>query len=190
MRWLGQRLVETAALALLATVLGLAVNAVRREPLPYNLPGRLLLTESGARVVFLNEGRRLFNEAEFVFVDARGDEVFVAGHIEGALSLPPQRFDELYAELQLWTGGQPLLLYGDTGDLLAPDDLAQQLLAAGEERVVILAEGFAAWQAHGHPVDRGVEGLLAHASEGDGREIEEEEPASEDAAREIEEEAP
>ncbi|MBM3317964.1 MAG: rhodanese-like domain-containing protein [Candidatus Eisenbacteria bacterium] len=160
MRWLGHRLVEASALVLLALVLGLTLNAVRREPLPYDLPASLLLTQSGARVVFTGEARRLFDDAHFVFVDAREEHEFLEAHIEGSLSLPPARFDELYPELRLWTAGQPLLVYGESGNILAADDLARQLLAAGEELVVILAGGLDAWRSHGHPVDGGPEGLL------------------------------
>lgn len=160
MRWLGQRLIEAFVLLLLGLGLGLTVNAVRRDPLPYNLPGSLLLTESGARVIMLGAARRHFDEAHYVFVDARDEASFLAGHIQGALSLPPERFQELYPELQLWTAGQPLLLYGESGNILACDDLAQQLRDAGEEVVVILSAGFDAWEEHGFPTDAGPEGLL------------------------------
>jgi rhodanese-related sulfurtransferase len=160
MRWLGHRLTEAGILIVLATALGLMVNAVRRDPLPLNLPGHLLLTESGARVVFLSEAQRLYDDADYVFVDARDEAAFLAGHIEGALSLPTQRFAELYPELKLWTAGQPLLLYGDAGNLLTADDLAIQLLKAGEARVLLLAEGLNGWLARGYPVATGSDGLL------------------------------
>lgn len=160
MRWLGHRLTEIAILLLMATVLGLAINAVRRDPLPYDLPAATLSTRSGAQIVFLSEARRLFEEGNYVFVDTREEAAFLREHIEGALSLPARDFAALYPELTVWTGGQPLLLYGASGNLLSADDVAQQLRAAGMLDVRMLAEGLGEWKARGYPTATGADGLL------------------------------
>jgi rhodanese-related sulfurtransferase len=160
MRWLGHRLTEIAILLLIATVLGLAINAVRRDPLPYDLPAATLSTRSGARVVFLSEARRLFEAGAYVFVDTRDEAAFLHEHIEGALSLPASDFAALYPELTVWTGGQPLLLYGASGNLLSADDVAQQLYTAGMRDVRLLAEGIGEWKARGYPIATGSDGLL------------------------------
>ncbi len=157
---------EVALLLALGSAGGLGLNAVRRDPLPYDLPASLLLTESGVRAVFLAEAHRHFASAQYVFVDAREEGTYRAGHIEGALSLPVARFDELYPELQLWAAGQPLLVYSGTRSLLAADELARRLKAAGEERVLLLAAGYEAWAARGLPVEAGNQGCLDVGSEG------------------------
>jgi rhodanese-related sulfurtransferase len=160
MRWVGHRLTESAILLLIATVLGLAINAVRRDPLPYDLPASTLSTRSGARVVFLAQARRLFEEGNYVFVDTRDEAAFLREHIEGALSLPARDFAALYPELTVWTAGQPLLLYGVSGNLLTADDVAQQLHAAGMRDVIMLAEGIGEWKVRGYPIAAGADGLL------------------------------
>lgn len=161
MRWVGHRLTESAILLLIATVLGLAINAVRRDPLPYDLPAATLSTRSGARVVFLSEARRLFEEGNYVFVDTRDEASFLREHIEGALSLPARDFAALYPELTVWTAGQPLLLYAASGNLLTADDVAQQMHAAGMRDVRMLAEGLGEWKARGYPIATGSDGLLS-----------------------------
>jgi len=163
MRWWGRRLLEVVLLVAIGTVAGLALNAARRDPLPYDLPASLLLTESGTRVILPPEAERLYTQAAAVFVDARAPGAFIAGHIEGALGLAPDRFAELYPELELWSGGMPLILYGERGNVLAPDDLAMRLREAGQTEVVLLGFGFEGWQARGFPTASGPEGLLGTA---------------------------
>ncbi|MCK4303583.1 MAG: rhodanese-like domain-containing protein [Candidatus Eisenbacteria sp.] len=140
---------------------GFALNQTRLDPLPLNLPSNLLLTESGAQVIFLGKARQLFEEGNYIFVDARPQQAFLEQHIEGAFSLPLEHFARLHLELQAWTAGQPILIYGRAAASLVPDDLARQLQKAGEEQVAMLAVGFEAWRDRGYPVESGPEGLLS-----------------------------
>ncbi|MBD3235418.1 MAG: hypothetical protein GF330_01795 [Candidatus Eisenbacteria bacterium] len=161
-RWpWGRWLLETLLILILGSAGGWLLNSLRTEPLPLDIPATQLLTESGARIVTPGAARRLFEEGEYVFVDARPIDDYIESHIEGALSLPTSRFDELYRELTLWSGGQPLLVYGSALEVPVADDLARRLGEAGEEVVVIMTAGFEAWQARGYPVERGAGGLLA-----------------------------
>jgi rhodanese-related sulfurtransferase len=154
------------ALLLLAVgaAVGFALNARRADPLPVNLPGFLLLTESGAQVVFPMRARELFDQGLHVFVDARREDAYIEQHIEGAFSLPIARFDELAPELRLWTAGQPILVYGSERDFVSADDLARRLIASGEKEVLLLAPGFEAWAARGLPLESGDGGILGEAS--------------------------
>jgi rhodanese-related sulfurtransferase len=153
-------LLEMVVLLVLGAAAGVALNALRPDPLPYDLPGTLLRTESGVRAVFIREARHLFDAAEYVFVDAREKDEYLAGHIEGALSLPTGHFEGLYPELQTWSDGQPLLVYAGSTSLLPADELARLLKEAGESNVRLFASGYEAWRARGYPIARGAEGLL------------------------------
>lgn len=163
---LRRALPQALLLIVLGTIMGFALNATRLDPLPVNLPGNLLLTESGARAVFLGKARDLFEEGQFIFIDARGSDTFIEGHIEGAFALPLEQFAELYPELQTWTAGQPLLVYGSAADIVVVDDLAHLLLKAGEKEVVLLATGFEGWTSRDYPVESGPDGLLIEESQG------------------------
>ena len=92
--------------------------------------------------------------------DFPGFQGDLAGHIEGALCLPPGRFTFLYPELQAWSAGQPLLVYGSAREFNLVDDLAGRLLESGEPQVVFLIDGIEAWQARGYPMESGPDGLL------------------------------
>lgn len=156
---------EILLIVLIGSGAGAALNAFRPAPLPYLLPGSVLEIESGVRAVFIREAYRLFEAGEYVFVDARDEAEFRAGHIEGALSLPAESFAALYPELQIWAAGQPLLVYGGSENLLAADELARALRQQGEEQVLIFAAGFEGWHARGYPVEAGDAGRLSEDAE-------------------------
>jgi rhodanese-related sulfurtransferase len=151
---------EILAILLIGAGAGVLLNALRPDPLPYALPGTVLETECGVRAVFIREAHRLFEAGDYVFVDAREDGEFRAGHIEGALSLPAEQFRALYPELQVWAAGQPLLIYGASENLLAADELARSLREEGEPKLLIFAAGFEGWRARGYPTETGEAGRL------------------------------
>jgi len=160
-------LLEILMIALLGAGAGALLNALRPDPLPYVLPGSVLQIESGVRAVFIREAHRLFEAGDYIFVDAREEEEFRAGHIEGALSVPVALFDALYPELQVWVAGQPLLIYGGSPSLLSADELARRLRAKGEKKLLIFAAGFEGWRARGYLVETGGEGLLRENASGE-----------------------
>lgn len=151
---------QTIILMVLGTAAGFALNRTRLDPLKLDAPGTQLLTESGAPAILTGKARELFDEGLYIFVDAREEDAFQRGHIQGALCLPYARFSELYPLLREWTGGQPLLVYGSATDIVTADDVARRLFDIGEEEVVLLATGYEAWVARGYPSATGEEGLL------------------------------
>lgn len=157
---LQRALPQAIVIIIVGAAVGFALNQTRVDPLPIDLPEPLLLTESGARAVFLGEARQLFDEADYIFVDARTKEQFVLEHVEDAFCLPLEEFVPLYHELQVWTAGQPLVVYSSMRDIGLADDLARRLLEAGEEEVLILADGIEGWSERGYPLASGTDGLL------------------------------
>jgi rhodanese-related sulfurtransferase len=156
----GRYLLEVALVVCLGAAAGVIVNGLRADGLPYDLPGSVLHTESGVRAIFLSEAHRRYEKADYIFVDAREREEFRAGHIEGALSLPMAEFTTLYPELQNWTAGQPLIVYGSGENLLAPDGLAGLLRERGEKNLLLFVSGIEGWRTRGFPVATGAEGEL------------------------------
>ncbi len=151
---------EALLLVALGAVAGFAYNSARLDPLPVDLPANVLLTESGARVVFPGKARELFEQGEYVFVDARDEDSYVDGHVADAFSLPLERLAELYPLLLDWTGGQPLLVYGNAAEIVVADDLAAGLRDHGEKDVLLLAAGYEGWVARDYPVETGRAGVL------------------------------
>jgi len=138
---------------LAASAVGLAVNAVRPggialvAPFPYeqDCPDKVVVP-AGPTV---DPGRavRLAGAADVLFIDARPLEVYTAGHIPGARSLPFSFVTPVApADAAELKKTRHLIVYCDSpGDKLA-GLLAQQLREAGVSGVKVLTGGWAAFQ--------------------------------------------
>jgi len=135
-----------------ASGLGLAVNAVRPggiplvAPFPYeqDCPDKTIVEGDAIavqRALALPASQRLF-------VDARPEEAFRAGHIPGARSVPFSFLTPVDRTTAAELGRRPhTIVYCDSpGDRLA-GLLAQQLRDAGLKRVLVLQGGWDAYRA-------------------------------------------
>ncbi len=160
------RLISVTLGALLVTLagsaMGLAVNALRPAriplvaPFPYeqDCPDKVQVqdgpTLSGTAAV------RLVGAPDVLFIDARPDEAFSAGHIEGARSIPfsfisPVSRDQAAVLRQ----AKHLVVYCDSpGDRLA-GLLAQQLRELKLSAVKVLQGGYAAYRDAARKMEAG-----------------------------------
>jgi hydroxyacylglutathione hydrolase len=103
-------------------------------------------------------GRR--DKSGATIVDVRGRAEWEAGHIPGVENVPLGYLTDRLAEIPR---DMPIVVHCQSG---ARSAIAASLLRAkGVGGVFNLTGGFAAWQAGGHPVERGApEGTLAEAT--------------------------
>ena len=97
---------------------------------------------------------RLYYEADAaLIVDARDPEDYRAGHILGAINLP---FDEVISDPSLIetlrTGGRPIVTYCGGEGCEVSLGVAEELCAAGQQRVAVYVGGFPEWVEAGQPV--------------------------------------
>jgi len=100
--------------------------------------------------------KRLFDAGAAIIIDAREPDEYAAGHITGAVNLAfdevtsaPERMERLEA------AGRALVVYCSGGTCEVSLDLAWELLAAGQTRVVVYVGGFSEWAEAGYPVTAG-----------------------------------
>jgi rhodanese-related sulfurtransferase len=151
-----------ASLLALAAFLGVMVNHLR--PPATRLPWvgdwahhiETRAFQAGIPVVFLNGVReRLGDPAGMVF-DARKPELYAAGHLPGARSLPVEEAAaRLMAFAAVLTMKTPLLVYCDGADCGDSLELALKLREFGFTDVSIYPGGFAEWTAYGGAVRTG-----------------------------------
>ena len=93
-----------------------------------------------------------------VFIDARASDVFEAGRIPGARSLPvwEASADQKVLELmmQIPPPGPRLILYCQGGHCEDSHMLRQKLLGAGYTDVLVDKDGYPGWVDAGHPVEK------------------------------------
>ena len=97
--------------------------------------------------------KQVFDAGSALFVDVRSRDMFVEGHIPGAVSLPlgdfESRVEAFAAEV---SPTQPLVTYC-SGRLCQDSHTAAQLLMErGFENVVVYIDGFPGWIENGYPV--------------------------------------
>ncbi len=148
---------ESAAIILVAAILGLAVNQVRSDRLALVgdwSPQAQLTTDSGDTLMIpLEEAEALFHAKAAVFLDARSRDFYAEGHIQGALHLPPEELDlrmaEVLADLPLETA---FIAYCDGETCNLSKDLAFALMERGYVNVRVLVNGWTLWKESGLPV--------------------------------------
>lgn len=91
-------------------------------------------------------------EGRIVFVDARNDSSFRAGHIPGAVQFDHYRMDRHVATvLPLAALAEQIVVYCNGGECEDSDLVATDLVALGTpaEKIVIYRGGFAEWKTRG-----------------------------------------
>lgn len=150
---------------MLASIIAFSVNQFR--------PGRLLLVgdwspeaqlklDSGdSLMVPLDEAKALFLAQAAVFVDARSQDLFAEGHIQGAYNLPWDEFDRHFAAIMADVPQEiPIVTYCDGESCGLSKELAMALLGKGYTNVRVLVNGWTLWQEKNLPTEMDGDHLL------------------------------
>lgn len=145
---------QSVCILALSTVLALGVNALRPDSLPllYAEQSAVQLDEA-SETIPLKDAAMLFLSGRALFLDARSQFEYDEGHVQGALSLPPEDFGFLFEELRPQLEGKELLVaYCDGERCPLSHELADLLREAGFHNVRVLINGWSLWKAEGLPI--------------------------------------
>jgi rhodanese-related sulfurtransferase len=151
---------QVPVLVILSAVAAVAVNALREDRLPlvgdFSVAARIT-TATGERMdISLNEAEKLFFTYAAVFIDARSEEEYARGHIQGALSLPWHDVDlNFIAVTQDMDMETQIVTYCDGETCELSHDLALFLRDAGFVNTRVLVNGWTLWQQAGLPTESG-----------------------------------
>lgn len=148
---------QGGVLLLLASVIALSVNQLRPGRLPlvadWSPEAQLKMDSGDSLMVSLDEAQALFFAQAAMILDARSQDVFAQGHIQGAQSLPwdefDQHFDEIMARVPLDT---PIVTYCDGESCGLSKELALALIGKGYTNVRVLVNGWTLWQENNLPI--------------------------------------
>jgi rhodanese-related sulfurtransferase len=151
---------QSALIVLMAAAISLGVNYLRRDGLA--LVGRRAPEASSSAmqtaqeaVISIDEARALFLTNGAVFIDARPSEAFRSGHIQGALNLPPDSFEQLLPGIREQIPPDSLIItYCDGESCNLSKEAALQLSGNGYSHVQVLADGWSAWLDAGLPTEK------------------------------------
>ena len=141
-------------------LLGLGGNQLTPRPAPLGAPVTAAAEAPGALCqiqglhaaiprISVDEAKPLCVACSALFVDARSAAEFEAGHISGALSLPPgQPIDPVLWRLGVY---KTVVVYDRDPNCSLADQVAKALLEHGVQDVRVLTGAWPAWLAAGAP---------------------------------------
>lgn len=157
-------LAEMAVIFLIAAAVGITWNhKLLRQAWTGNAQGGSAPTGAAAPhgeniplPLGLMQVKELHERREALFIDARDEKAFAAGHIAGAVSLPLGKTGTALPRFrQDVPGEQPLVVYCSGYDCHDSRDLATRLLAAGYRTVYVYEGGYPEWRDAGYPIAGG-----------------------------------
>ena len=138
---------------LIALVIGLGFNQFRSNRLPLFCNWADQQAKLNA-TISITEAARLFQQNKAVFLDARPEEFYDKGHIQGALSLPWQMVDEKCMEIMDKIPPDcTIITYCDGPACDLSHLLAEFMKDMGFENVRVLVNGWTLWKQHKLPID-------------------------------------
>ena len=164
LKWKGFR--EAAAILLFAGCLAFGFNALREHSLPLTVTTKAVDTSTAAVEapdasnaigdMSIEEAIRLFEEGAALFVDARSETDYRAGHIKGAVNIPELDFENYIGSfLEKTTANTVLITYCEGNACTLSKSLAEKLSLAGFEKVFHLQNGWGQWKERGLPTASG-----------------------------------
>jgi rhodanese-related sulfurtransferase len=101
------------------------------------------------------QARSLFDK-QAAFVDARKQEDYEAGHVQGATKMELSDFKEgIPPAIEFMVKDAPVVVYCVGGHCDESEAVGKQLNLLGFTKVYIMHDGFPGWKEAGHPVETG-----------------------------------
>jgi rhodanese-related sulfurtransferase len=108
----------------------------------------------GLEIEYVEIAKEIYDKGGTLFIDARDNEAFEAGHIRGALSLPPDEFDSrIESILDRYPLEHHIITYCSGRSCEDSHYVAQLLIEFGYEKVSVMMDGFVGWEEKGFPVE-------------------------------------
>lgn len=140
---------QAAVIAVIGSAAGLGYNLLSERGVYAEAP-------AGGEIG-LAEAKRAFDGGAAVFVDARFEWDFDAGHVPGARSVPVGQFSEQAGQVLADLARDTWVITYCTGEDCHSSQTLARLLCEerGFTRVQVMASGWPGWVAAGYPVDGG-----------------------------------
>lgn len=160
---------QAAAICALGAGLGLGANSLSHRPVRLGQPV-FAASASGHAACSAPEGtqapqpvarigqadaRNACQACSAAFVDARSENAFAAGHIPGALHLPPVGHEDEAAVLTRLRGQKTVVVYDDDVGCKLAEGVAERLRHSGLADVRVLEGSWGQWEASGGPAQSG-----------------------------------
>lgn len=152
-----QILWQSCSIIVVAVIFALIANTLRQNTFPLNrknITSQDQHSTAPRQYISLQEARNLFFSGRAIFLDARPREFYKLGHIKGAINLPYEQFDTLFATVMKGIDhDSTIITYCDGEGCQLSKDLALALNKIGYTQVKILENGWTTWEEANLPTD-------------------------------------
>ncbi|TVM19259.1 rhodanese [Oceanidesulfovibrio indonesiensis] len=158
MHWITRTAVQASCILVVSALLALGVNAIRPDGLPVLHAGQesAVTFDEASGEIALKDAALLFMTNRAVFLDARSQFEYEAGHIQNSLSVPVEDFAYLFEEIEpQLQGKEAIITYCDGERCPLSHELADLLEEKGFDNVYVLKNGWTLWKNEGLPIETG-----------------------------------
>ena len=157
-------LLQALLVAALGAVVGLGANASSPRPVPLRQPvhAKAETTCEGVPRIEVAEALALCDGCRAVFVDARAPDAYAAGHVIGAVHLPPAGHPDAARVLAVLRAAPLVIVYDADASCTLADEVAARLMGEGIARVRVLSGAWPGWEAAKGP---GVSGACGECTQ-------------------------
>ncbi len=102
----------------------------------------------------VDQAQKIHASGAALFLDARDRDFYDDGHIEGAISLPVNRFDELIHQFKKeYPSSTWIVTYCSGRECEDSHELAQYLFEEGYTQISVFIDGYPEWLERGYPIE-------------------------------------
>ena len=101
----------------------------------------------------LSQAKKLLDDEEVIFIDARDNWDFDEGHIKGAINLPEYKFEDLVPEEIIPDKNILYVVYCSDEDCGTSEKLAEKLAKKGYANLLVFEGGWNSWLKEGLPFE-------------------------------------
>lgn len=159
-------LFQAILIAVFSLIIGIIYNSASREGISVRgnwsrkvVSDSLIVPYSYVKddppAISLTQAMADFQSHNTIFVDARLEEDYKAGHIPRALNLPFEEFEQYYPKIEpLLSRDKNIITYCDGTECEASLFLARLLKTKGFKNLKVFFGGWTEWSKAGLPVDK------------------------------------
>ncbi|RPI04431.1 MAG: hypothetical protein EHM64_09970 [Ignavibacteriae bacterium] len=149
-----QTFYEALLLIAAAIILGFAYTYATKQGFFAKTQPAPAVALANIDMISLDQARGAFESRQSVFVDARHEFDFLAGHIQGAVNIPLKMYGTLQSRLGGVAKDKLLIVYCDGAECNSSIELSIKLLESGFTNVKVFFGGWQEWKSAGLPTEQ------------------------------------
>jgi rhodanese-related sulfurtransferase len=149
-----QAILEAFKLIVAAIVLGVAYSFVTNQGFFVKTPAVHYTAISNIEMISLAMAEKLFESHNAIFIDARHEFDYQAGHIRGAVNVALNKYETLHTRLNRISKDKLLIVYCDGAECNSSIELTVKLMESGFTNVKVFFGGWQEWKSAKLPIDK------------------------------------